>query len=182
MRARTRILTALGGLVATSALLPTTGLAAAARSTVVGCKTGLGIHSALTASYRFALRVGMSEQMYTPAQVKKMHPKGGEVMLRGTMSGMAGMSMSGSMRHVEVQICNRSTGAVLTNANPTVFVIDDSSGGMTMKMPVAVMEGVGAGPSDLHYGNNVTMAAGHNYRIRVSLKGQTVIFHLRLPK
>lgn len=148
-------------------------------SAATGCKAAPGTQSGVTPSYRFALRVTMPEQMYTPAQVRKMHPKHGEVMLRGIMA-MGGMSMGG-MRHVEVQICSAKTRAVVTNASPTIVLVDNSSN-TTMKVPVAVMEGIGEGVADLHYGNNVTMSPGHRYTITVTLNGERAVFHTRLPK
>ena len=149
-------------------------------ATVVGCKTESGTQIAATASYRFALRIVMAEKMYTPAEVRKKHLKHGEVMLRGSMS-MGGMSMGGSMRHLEVQICAKKTGAVITNANPTIVVVDNTAK-MTTRVPIAVMEGIGEGVADLHYGNNVVMSVGHRYTITVTLRGERVVFRVRLPK
>ena len=50
--------------------------------------------TATTASYRVQLHVGMSEKMYTPAEVKKLHPKSGQMMIGGTMGMGSGMSMT----------------------------------------------------------------------------------------
>ena len=161
---------------------PAAALGAVTNLTATGCKGSSGAESATTSSYHFVLRVGMPEQMYTRAQVKKMHPKHGEVMLRGHMNGMGGMSMGGSMRHLEVQICTRPSNTVIATANPLITVKDESSMGMAANVPVAVMEGVGAGTADLHYGNNITMTPGHRYTIRVTLKGQTAAFHLKVAK
>ena len=163
-------------------LVPAAALGTVTNAAATGCKVGSGAQSATTSSYHFVLHVGMSEQMYTPAQVKKMHPKHGEVMLRGRMNGMGGMSMGGSMQHLEVQICTRPSNTVITTANPTITVKDDSSMGMATKVPVAVMQGVGAGTGDLHYGNNVAMKPGHRYTVKATLKGQTATFHMKVPK
>jgi len=153
------------------------GLASEAR--VLGCKAASGKQVALTASYRFTLFVGMAENMYTPAQVRKLHPKQGEVMLRGAMA-MGGTAMGASVHHLEVQICARATSAVITNADPTIVVVDNSAKNMVTKLPVAVMEGIGEGVADLHYGNNVDMPAGHRFTILVTLTGERAVFHLRL--
>lgn len=160
-----------------SPVLLSTG--AAAKAPATGCAAGGGKQIALTARHRFALHVGMPEMMYTPAQVRKMHPKSGEVMLRGTMTG--GMHMGGAMRHLEVQICVRKSRAVVTNARPTIVVIDETAHGMPMNVPVAVMEGVGEGVADLHYGNNVAMPAGHRFKVTVKLKGERAVFDVRSP-
>ena len=160
-------------------LAPTT--TAVASRAGVGCGAAAGTRIAVTASYRFALRIGATEKMYTPSQVRTMHPKDGEVMLRGSMS-MGGMSMGPSMRHLEVQICAQKTRVVITNANPTIVVTDNTDKGMATKVPVAVMEGIGEGVADLHYGNNVMITGGHRVTITVSLEGERAVFHLTMPK
>ena len=133
-----------------------------------------------TTSYVFKLSIGMSEQMWTLAQVKSKHPKTGEVMISGAMGG--GMSMGGSMRHLEVHITSRATGKVVTGADPSILMIDTSvKDAMTSKVPVAVMEGVGAGTADLHYGNNVHMVVGHTFRITVTLNGERAVFEIKVP-
>ena len=154
---------------------------ATAGRTAVGCNAEAGVRIAVTPSYRFALHVGMPEKMYTPAQARKMHPQQGEVMVRGSMS-MGGIMMGGSMRHLEVQICSKSTNAVVTNANPTIVVVDATAHGMPTNVPIAVMEGIGKGVADLHYGNNVTMPAGHRFTITVKLNGQRAVLHVTSPK
>ncbi len=180
MRTRTRLVVA-ASILLLAAGASVSALGASATSSVVGCKSEPGAEATTTASYRFLLRIGMQEKMYTPTQVKKLHPKSGEVMLRGTMSAMGQMAM-GSMRHLEVQICSRRDSAVIANASPTIFLIDPvSKAGAAIKVPVAVMEGIGKGLADLHYGNNVEMAAGHHrYTVKVSLRGETATFHVHL--
>lgn len=134
-----------------------------------------------TASYVFKLSIGMSEKMWTPAQVRVKHPRTGEVMLMGSMAGA--MSMGGSQRHVEVHITSRATGKVVTGARPTISAIDtNAKNAMTIKVPVAVMEGVIAGAADLHYGNNVDLVAGHTYKVTITLKGERAVFQIKAPK
>jgi hypothetical protein len=126
--------------------------------------------------YVFALSIGPTETMYTPAEVKSKHPTSGEVMLAGTMvGGMAGMDMStGGQRHLEVHICSTG-GTVVTGAHPSITV----NGAM---VPVAVMEGVGEGVSDYHYGNNVNLKTGQKVTVVVKLNGRTAVFHTTVPK
>ena len=172
-----RVLAIVAAATIASAVPATSG---ANPNVVRGCKAAPGTRIAVSGSHRFALRVGKQEKMYTRAQVKRLHPKSGEVMLRG---GMSGMNMGGPMRHLEVQICNRATGAVVTNASPKIFVFDaTAANAIPMQIPVAVMEGVGKGVADLHYGNNVSMAAGHKFTIRVRLNSEHVTFDLTAPK
>jgi len=169
-------------LVAFAAIAPIgASVAGTTTTTAVGCKAEAGVHITVTPTYRFALRIEKPVKMYTPAQVRKMHPKHGEVMLRGKMTSMGGMSMGGSMRHLEVQICSREKSTVVTNANPTIVLVDTSSK-KTTKVHIAVMEGIGEGVADLHYGNNVVMPAGHRFTITVTLKGERAVFHVRRPR
>ena len=166
----------IGVLALVAALAPATAGAARHQSRSAGCKGGTGTSLVATQSYRFQLHIGMPEKMYTAAQVKKLHPKSGEMMVSGDMS-MAGMSMgsSGASRHLEVQICSKKTGAVITNAHPTMTVKD--SMGMATHVSVATMRGVDAGTDDIHYGNNVKMPMSQTLTINVSLNGETAVFH-----
>ena len=119
--------------------------------------------------------------MYTPAQVKAKHPKSGEVMVSGQMMGMH-VSMS-SQRHLEIHICSRSSGKVVTGAHPLITFEDQTAKSMKMTMvPVAAMYGIKQGPSDYHYGNNVTVTAGHSYEDTVKLNGQTARFKTKVAK
>jgi len=175
MRPGTRILVASSML----AVLAAAAQGAAAGATAGHCSSGQVVK---TRSYVFALSLGPVETMYTPAQAASKHPKSGEVMLSGAMtSGMAGMTMStAGQHHLEVHICTPS-GAVVTGAHPNIVVSDPASKTMTMAVPVAVMEGVGEGVADLHYGNNVTLTAGHHITVTVTLKGQRAVFHTTVP-
>jgi hypothetical protein len=155
----------------------TTGLSAAAHGPVVDCKAEHGTHLALTHSYRFVLRIGHVENMYMPYQVRASHPKNGEVMLRGRMV----MPTHGPLHHLEVHICKRTTHVVVTNADPTIVLLDNTVHGRPKKLPVAVMQGIGAGRADLHYGNNVAMPHHHRYTITVACNGQRATFHLTAP-
>jgi predicted metal-binding membrane protein len=139
-----------------------------------GCSSGQIVS---TASYVIALQIGPAQEMYTAAQVKKQHPKSGELMLGGTMSAMhTGMA---STRHLEVHICS-SNRAVVTSARPTITIDDPSAKTMLMKVPIATMEGIGMGKADYHYGNNVELATGHHVTVTVKLNGEQAVFHVRV--
>ena len=122
-----------GAISLVAALAPATASAARDNSRSAGCKGGTGTSLVTTPNYRFQLHIGMPEKMYTVAQVKKMHPKSGEMMVSGDMS-MAGMSMgsNSATRHLEVQICSKKTGAVITNAHPTITVKGSKSAPTTV--------------------------------------------------
>jgi hypothetical protein len=166
----------LAALVALAAFAGTAQAAPAASS----CSSGTVVK---TASYVFALSIGPVETMYTPAQVRAQHPRSGEVMLKGQLTaGMAGMTMpTTGQKHLEVHICTRG-GAVVKGASPHIVVSDPVSKQMAVAVPVAVMEGVNEGASDLHYGNNVTLTAGHRITVKVTLDGQAAVFHATVPR
>jgi len=113
----------------------------------------------------------------------------GEVMLRGKMMTLPGMSMGssgGAMsppvedRHLEVHICSKN-GKVVQDAQPQITVTDNSAGSTSQQVPVAVMEGAGQGTEDLHYGNNVVMAPGHDFTVLVAVGSEQARFKLKMP-
>ncbi len=140
--------------------------------------------------------VGHVEAMYSQAEVNSKHLSSGEVMLRGqmdmqpggpgggtmSMSGdMSGMNMngassSGNIRHLEVHICTAS-GSVVTDANPSIRLRDRTDGAVAT-VPVAVMQGVTSGSSDLHYGNNISVTLGDSYVVDVALNGTSATLPL----
>lgn len=134
-----------------------------------------------TASYHLMLSVGPKETMYTTAEVKAKHPTNGEVMLGDGMS-MGGMSMGAGNRHLELQVKSRTTNKVLS-VMPSAITLTDTSamGGMAMtdKLHVMAMYGITEGMSDLHYGNNVKLTAGHTYKVVATVKGEeaSFVFH-----
>jgi len=137
--------------------------------------------SATTSTYKLTLVVGPLETMYTPAEVKAKHPKTGEVMVGGSM-GMGGMSMGAGNRHLEVHVASRATGKPLATMPSSITLQDTSAmSGMSMstKVDVVAMEGVGKGMSDLHYGNNVKLTAGHRYKVVATVKGEKASFSFR---
>ena len=133
-----------------------------------------------TPSYAFALAIGPFEEMVTLAEAKAKHLKHAEVMVSGAMMGMH-MAMS-KQRHLEVHICRRSTGRVVLGAHPTISVADLTAKAKPKSISVAAMYGFAEGVSDMHYGNNVPMRAGHVYRVTVALGGEKAIFRVKVSK
>jgi len=75
------------------------------------------VQKAQTAHYRLMLQIGPEEKMYSKAEVARLHPTSGEVMVSGAMGGMSmhgGMAMD--MRHLEVHVYDRASGKVMTSA------------------------------------------------------------------
>lgn len=82
--------------------------------------------------------------------------------------------------HLEVHVVTHATGKVVSDAKVTIAVRDETTGGSSVKVPVAIMRGVAAGPSDIHYGNNVTLTPGHAYHVQVRVNDQVVHFAFTL--
>ena len=134
-----------------------------------------------TASYVLSLGIGSPEEMYLPSEVKARHLKTGEVMLGGEMAMIGHVPAGTKAYHLEVHICNRA-GAVVTKLKPTIDV-DDALVSMKMThISVAIMQGVGEGIEDYHYGNEVTLTPGHRITVTVVVKGERAVFHATVPK
>jgi hypothetical protein len=138
---------------------------------------------AATKSYRLTLVVGPQEPMYTQAQVKAQHPKTGEVVIGGSMGASHAMTMEGgATRHLEVQVLSRATGKPATGVTPALTLTAQAammSPARTSMLEVMAMQGIGKGMSDLHFGNNVQLSAGRDYRVTVVVKGQRASFSFR---
>lgn len=139
------------------------------------CQGSSGVASTTTASYVAVLDVGDPETMYSPDQVASQHPSSGEVMLGGAMTDVSGPNV----HHVEVHICNRSSGSVVTGQQPTITMRDTTANTGSQDLPVAAMQGVNQGTSDYHYGNNAVLQPGHQYTITVRLHGETATLHYK---
>jgi hypothetical protein len=142
-----------------------------------------GSRTVKAGSHVFVVSMGPSETMYSSQQVHRMHPRSGEVMVggrmegsgMGTMSGGASMSGMTRTRHLEVHICTRRGDKVVTAPAPTIMMI---TGPKTTMVPVAEMEGIGAGLKDFHFGNNVRVSMGPVYTVRVTEGSDHAVFHV----
>jgi hypothetical protein len=162
------------GCVLAATILATPSVSSA--HTPAGCGRASGKQLAASHHYVFTLLVGPAENMYMPYQVRASHPKHGEAMLRGHMTTDVSMLSGGPVRHLEVQICARRTRTVVTNASPKI-VVHDLTKHKVVSLPVAVMEGIGEGAADLHYGNNVAIPRRHRFIVTVSWRTDRATFH-----
>lgn len=153
-------------------------------TTSSSCVPGPGItQTVTTSSYLQVLDVGPPEKMYTPTQVQTQQPTSGEVMVGGgQMSTMGGMGDPPNAHHLEVHICERTTGKVVSNLKPDITLIDDSAGNTIQHVAAVEMQGVTSGAADLHYGNTVSMPPAHRYTVKVTAGGQLATFHIATPK
>jgi hypothetical protein len=141
------------------------------------CSSG---NVATTASYRMALQIGPQEEMYLPSEVKARHIKTGEIMLGGEMSTVA-KTAGTKVYHLEVHICTKQSGAVVTRLKPLIVVTGPGAGMTSMSVPSAIMVGVGMPITDYHYGNDLALKPGSRINVEVTVKGQVATFHASVP-
>jgi hypothetical protein len=143
--------------------------------------------SKVAGSYKIALVIGAAETMSM-----NMHGHASERMIGGknvtcSMSmqmeamvvGAASMPMCN--HHVEVHVHNKSNGKVITNAAVTIVLQSNGMHGASMmiRVPIMTMEGMNAGSSDFHYGNNINAAAG-KYTVHVTVNRVKADFSVSL--
>ena len=157
------------------------GLIGTISSPVVAAELAPIKQDASTAHYRLELQIGPTEKMFTPAEVAAQHATEGEVMVGGKMSmAMGGMSMAmGETRHLEVHVYSLDKGKVVTNAHVAIAVTDTSSKKVE-DVATAKMYGIKGGPSDTHYGNNVSLPP-RSYGIAVTVNGERAEFTVAIP-
>jgi len=101
----------------------------------------------------------------------------GEVMVSGeTAMTTSGMSPN---HHLEVQINDARNGNLITDKTVSIQITNDATMEV-QNVPIAVMYGVAEGPSDTHYGNNVTLMPG-KYTVLVTVAGETATFVVDVP-
>lgn len=162
-------------LVSCCAAFASMAIAGQAASESRGCRADEGSFVVTSTHYRFVLRIGPGKRVYTPAQVKRLRPSSGDVLLAGSEeTGGIAMGPANHVRHIGFQICSRTTGSVLTRATPIVVLTD--SMGMATYVPVAVMRSVVTGADDAHFGNNLTAPTRGPIAVKVAMGHETVTF------
>lgn len=83
--------------------------------------------------------------------------------------------------HIEIHVYNKTSGKVVTNARVTIALQGKGQHGGTMMItvPIMTMVGMKAGPSDFHYGNNISAAPG-KYTVHVTVNGVKANFNVSL--
>lgn len=132
------------------------GTARAARNAATGTLT----ETMMAGPYKLTLSIGPTEPMYTMAQVKKLHPRSGEIMVSGSMT-MSAMGTHGAKpnHHLELHVYDGMSGKTMTKAVVTITV-RDVMGKLLQRVPIATMYGIKEGMADFHFGNNVALASG----------------------
>lgn len=142
----------------------------------------------VTGPYKLKLIIGSAETMSM-----SMHGKASERMIGGK-NATCDMSMHMAMlaeidkskmqtcnHHVEVHVYVKKTNKVVTNAKVAISLQGQGMHGGTMMItvPIMTMEGMKAGPSDFHYGNNIYAAPG-KYTVHVTVNGAKANFSVAL--
>lgn len=90
---------------------------------------------------------------------------GPPVVLSGTEAAISGPGAT----HLELHICNRATGAVVSGLHPDVTLRNATSGAAPVVLPVAVLQDAGQGVNGIAYGNNVRLEEEQTYALAVRI-------------
>jgi hypothetical protein len=172
-----RIATFLGALAAAAVVagvavgLVSYGLGGGAKQVVYAAAKDAGVTQVRTTKhYLIVLNVVPPEHMYPPAVAARVHPKEGELNIRGTMAPITSIA-----RHFEAHVYSLATGKPIHGAHPSITVVDHTAR-TSEQVRVTIMQDVIVGARDYHYGNNANMAYGHDFTITVKLNGEQAVY------
>jgi hypothetical protein len=133
---------------------------------------------------RIELHLLGAEPLLSKEDVAAKHITAGTEVAGGAAPVMPD-SASQPNRQLVVQLFNRKTGQVVTNATVSIkYGPNDDKGrpaGALVDVPVVVTQAIGKGLSSTNYGNNVKLPAGH-YRVLVSVNNDAPVhFNINVP-
>jgi hypothetical protein len=130
-----------------------------------------------TAARTFVLRVLAAETIFTRAEAATAKPNHhGEVIVRGALP-RAVRTASRAQTHVSVHVFDRRTGSAVWEPYPLrVRLRRATEEAPGRPLALALMDGVGKGSCDRHYGTNVRLEAGQRYTLTATLGSDTVVF------
>jgi len=118
------------------------------------------------------------EPFFSQKDVTAKHITEGREIERGSIPVMPDADSKPNHQLV-LQVLDRKTGQVVSNANVTVKFgpVDDKGRptGAQVDVPVVVTQAIGQGPTSTRYGNNVTLPEGQ-YRIIVTVNAEPTVF------
>ena len=155
-------------LVAVSALLAACGGSATAgqagaNSGVCGGQTGVSTATSQKYVVVLVATTQVGPGLATPSASPSPTPAPPAV-LSGTEAAISGPGAT----HLELHVCNRSTGAVVTGLHPGV-TLRNLNGGAPLELPVAVVQDAGQGVNGTAYANNVRLDGEQTYAIDVRI-------------
>jgi hypothetical protein len=124
-----------------------------------------------TDKYLIVLDILAPEQMYTEADVTKEHPGAGELVVNGKATPTTGVNL----RHMEVHVYDRATGAVVMREHPKL-TLSDYTDDVSYAIDATEMRDIVIGAIDDHYGSNSPVAVGHEFSLHFELNGDTADF------
>ncbi|MCU1401123.1 MAG: hypothetical protein JWN62_4232 [Acidimicrobiales bacterium] len=123
---------------------------------------------ATTARYFVVANVLPGEHMFTRHEEETEHPTVGELIISGV-----GNPLGVDVRHVEAHIYDRTTGMPLSNVKPSINILNRSTGERIAVTPT-LMQDVGIGALDIHYGNNVAVAGDSDLTLTIAVGDEVV--------
>jgi hypothetical protein len=93
-------------------------------------------------------------------------------------AGAPGNNDATANKHVEVHICDATSGAPAQHLAPAITIRDLTDGGDARPVPVAESYAKGEDPANVHYGNNVAFPPGHQAEVVVTLNGASATFKI----
>ncbi|MEP6661109.1 MAG: hypothetical protein ABJD24_14425 [Acidimicrobiales bacterium] len=124
-----------------------------------------------TDKYLIVLDILAPEQMYTAADVAKEHPGAGELVVNGKATPTTGVNL----RHMEVHVYDRATGAVVMDEHPKL-TLSDYTDDTTYTVDSTEMRDIVIGEIDDHYGSNSSVAVGHEFSLHFEMNGEIADF------
>lgn len=124
--------------------------------------------------YRLTLKIGVAQKLYSPAEIGLQHPRRGEQVLRmPVIRAMHSTPPTASLALYVYSIANGKT----ISAVPVAMTITSPAGAVLQRVPAALLQGIGEGPADRHFGANVTLPAG-SYRVLVRVGHLSAVFDI----
>lgn len=123
---------------------------------------------AISEHYIVVVNVLPPEEMYTAAEVAKLHPTVGELVVDGRVTPALPTT-----RHTEAHVYAKDTGLPLSDVRPRMTLLDRVTGHVT-DVDATLMQDVVLGASDRHFGSNVVIKPGHEFTIVVRVGTEEV--------
>jgi hypothetical protein len=129
-------------------------------------------------SLRVELQLQPAEPFFSKEDVAAKNIAKGMEIVRGQAPVMLNAT-SGPNRLLVLQVFNKQTGQVVTDATVTMRVgpigKNGHPAGAQVEIPVVVMQTIGKGPSSTRYGNNVSLPASQ-YQVYATVNGDAAVF------
>jgi len=123
---------------------------------------------ATSASYLVVVNVLPGEPMFDSNEVHMHHPTEGELALDGVAN-----PLGKDVRHIEAHIYDRATGLPDLDVHPAIVVTNHTTGDR-IEVPATLMQDVGIGAIDAHFGNNVRVTGDSDLTLTIDIGDEEV--------